>query len=174
MAAPLVASIALRSNTADDARIDDGTTAVVGVTVTAAVAATAPAPNETDAAPSVLAAMPPVVGETSAPAGGPRPLPGTAAGSDGGRSALAGAELEEGEGVLVDVDDVPVAGLDDELVPAAAPVASDVPAPTGDCVSWSPVEDSVGEPLGEGVVRVPVVTTSVVVVVVSGTTSLMI
>src|SRR5438477_3805856 len=93
--APLVVSVAVRSKTGEAAMSDAGTPAVVDTTETAAIEETAPGPKLIVARPSVLAAIPPVAGVTSAvaAAGGPRPLPGFAAGSGGARSAATGAAV---------------------------------------------------------------------------------
>src|SRR6266542_2820269 len=118
--APLSVSTAVRSKTAEAAWIDEGTVAVVGTTDTAVVAATAPGAKTTVARPSVLAAVPPVVGVTTAPAGGPRPLPGTDAGSAGGSTALVGVAVPADDGVLVVVDEPVVEEPDVPPVPEDA------------------------------------------------------
>src|SRR6266536_1993197 len=115
---------------------------LTGVTETATSLATLPGENVTAAELSALVAVPPPVAVTRVEAGGEGPLPGTAAGSEAGRSALASAEVAPSLGVLGVVPVTVPPEPPDEL-PAALVVELSVCAPGSFCgLPESPVDES--------------------------------
>jgi hypothetical protein len=128
--------VAVSWKIADNAWIDAGAVAVDETTVTAVEPGTSPAPNETTAWPSALAALPPEVGVTRAgPVGGEGPLPGFDAGSGGGGVTPAGI-------VGVAPASMPAEPVDSPVVPGVVVVAEPPPAASAAvpplCVGASP------------------------------------
>jgi hypothetical protein len=119
-------------NTADDACTEAGTEAELGETVTAVVLATRPAPKDTTARPSALAAAPPAVGLMRTPLvafGGPRAVAVIGSLADAPPVAAVTAAWSVGAAVPVPADVLPSVEPDpldvdpdaSEVVPSSAP-----------------------------------------------------